>query len=260
MGQPETNQEETQRRVLYALMLPAVRVAYAFGVPLRDLGELLQMAYFHEARRHGLKMKEASQHLDISMRKAAQLSSQLKASFAQPDQEHGLPRRIEFALWAQDLSAARLAQVLREEPEDIEVALGELERQQRVRLNPGRTPTWSVQRQQGRLVQDAWSSRLDALQNLLGSVTNAVYGRFFQAEPRAFARTLSLRLRPQDRQALQDLYEKVIWKQLAALDERAKDDPQAEDIDVSLVWAPYEYIQRRLAGDDHSDPSTGEDP
>jgi hypothetical protein len=90
-------------------------------------------------------------------------------------------------------------------------------------------------------------------------VTNAVYGRFFQAEPRAFARTLSLRLRPQDRQALTELYEEVIWKRLAALDERAKDDPQAESVDVSLVWAPYEYIQRKMAGDSTPDPSTGED-
>lgn len=253
MSQAHTDQrapispEELRRRVLYALLLPAVRLSLVFGLSLKEAGELLQMAYYHEARRREMKMQEIGDRLGISMRKVAQLSHQLKVNFAQPEAAHELPRRVEFALWARPLSAARLAQTLRVDLEEIERALQALQEQGRARQELGRTATWRVVRDQGRLVQDAWLARVDGLQNLLGTLANAVYGRFFEDEPGAFARTLSLRLRNQDQGALRALYEEIIWPRLAELDQRAQGDADAHEVDVSILWAPYEYIHKKLA-------------
>ncbi len=244
--EPEPDLLELQRRVVYALFLPAVRLAFSFGLPIRELVEWLEMAYFHETRRRGLVMREASERLGVSVRKVAMLASQLKQNFAQPDREVELPRRIEFLLWAEPLSEARIKQLLSDHAADeIREALDQLVAEGRATEQPGRVTKYAVVKSEFRLVnQRGWLSRIDGLNNLLGSVTNAVYGRFFHAEPRAFARTLSLRVRPADRPRLQQLYEEAIWETLRRLDAEAKDDPEAQQVDVSIVWAPYDYVLR----------------
>ena len=241
---PGMPSEELRRRVLYTLMLPAVRLGFLFRTPLKDLGRLLQMGSFHEMRRRGLKTHEVAELLDVSARKVALLSRQLKDNFFEADRAHGLPRRIEFMLWAQPLSAARIKQVLTEEaPEEIDAALAQLEAQGRVSRAGGRTEAHVVVKSQYRLVDPHWMARLDGLENLAATVSNAVYARFFRDEPAAFARTISLRVRPQDLERLQSLYEQKLWPELVALDEAAHGDPEARPMDVSLLIAPYEYIQ-----------------
>ena len=89
-----------------------------------------------------------------------------------------------------------------------------------------------------------WLARLDGLNNLLSTVANAVDARFFQDNPHAFARTVSLRVREEDMPKLHALYNDVIWDTLRELDALARDDESAQEIDLSLVWAPYEFIQR----------------
>ncbi len=239
--------QEIRQRVLYALMLPVVRLSYVFGLSMKEAGELFQMAYYHETRRRGLKMREASQALDVSMRKIAMLSKQLKFNFAQADQEHGLPRRLEFLLWAEPMSAVKMAQALNLTEAEVVEALAVMEEAGRVARQDGRVVTWSVVRDQGRLVQDAWLARVDALHNMLGSVTNAVYGRFFAQDSRTFARTLNFRVRKEDLGQLRAMYEEHVWKTLAELDRRAKGEDGAETMDLSMVWAPSETIQDALA-------------
>ena len=241
--------EELKLRVVYTMLLPSVRLAKAFKLSMKDVGDFAQMAYYHELKRQGLKMREASSLLDVSMRKVALLSKRLKRNFITAEREHGLPRRVEFMLWANPLSPARLEQAMPDvSPQDIAEALQTLESQGRVRQIEGRTTTYEVVRTEFRLVQDSWLARIDGLENLLGSVTAAVYARFFDGDESAFARTVSLRVRREDLPRLRKLYEEKIWAELVALDEAAKGDPEAESMDVSIVWAPYEYIKRREAG------------
>lgn len=255
-------QDELVRRVIYAMLAPAVRLALAFQIPIKDLGDLVQMAYFHEVRRRGLKMRQASDILGVSMRKVALLSRRLKQNFLQEETQEALPRRLEFMLWAEPLSEARLRQVIGDVDDDeITAALQRLEAQGRVRLVPGRTPTWEVVRSEFRLVRDTWLARIDGLNNLLGSVANAVFGRFFRDEERAFARTLSLRIRPEDLERLRALYDEHIYPTLRDLDAAAHGDDEAEEIDVSIIWAPYEYLPRHttLPGDEDDDRDDEED-
>lgn len=236
--------EDVRRRVLYALLSPVARLGFLFGVPLRGLGELVQMASFHETRRRGLKTGDVAARLGVSPRKVALLSKLLKRNFLEGERGHSLPRRIEFMLWAGPLSAARMKQVLTEHDDgEIEAALDQLEQQARIRRVPGRTERFEVVGAQYRLVSRDWLARLDGLDNLMASVANVVFARFFKGERRAFARTVSLRVRDADIARLEALYAETIWPALVALDEAAHDDPESRSMDISILWAPYEYTQ-----------------
>lgn len=245
--------EDVRRRVLYSLLLPLARLGFLFGVPLKTLGELLQMAAFHETRRRGLKTDQIAERLDLSPRKVALLSKLLKTNFLRAEQGHTLPRRIEFMLWAEPLSAARIKQVLTDhDAAEIDAALAQLEAQGRVRRVAGRTERFEVVGSRYRLVSPDWLARLDGLDNLMANVGSVVYARFFRGEPYAFARTVSLRVREADLDALRTLYEQTIWPTLVALDEAARDDQTARSMDLSILWAPYEYTQKFGPGGDES--------
>lgn len=235
-------------RVIYALLRPAARVALTFGVPLKQLRERLQMAYFHEARDRGLKLREVADILDVSPRSAALLSKQLKENFLDVEAEVALPRRIEFLLWAEPLSTARLKQVLSDvDADSIDDALTRLEEEGRVTREAGAKGRWSVVRSAFRLVDErGWLSRLDGLDTLLATVANTAWSRFFGTpteEARSFARNLALRIRPEDIGRLRELYDHTIWPALLALDEAAKDQPDSVAIDLALLWSAQDTVR-----------------
>lgn len=244
-GAGEAPPREAAERVVHALLRPAARLALELGVPLKQLVDWLQMAMFQEARARGLKLREVAAALDVSPRTAALLSKRLKLNFLDVEAEVELPRRIEFLLWGAPLSLPRLAQALPEVDEaDVRAALDRLVAEARVRTVPGATPRYEVVRSAFRLVGErGWLSRIDGLNNLLGSVRRAVVARFFgapAAQDTALARTVGLRLRPGDLPRLRELYENTVWPALVALDAAAQDHPDAVAIDVSVVWAPQE--------------------
>lgn len=239
----DISDEELRRRIVYAFMRPVARLARLFELPLKEVGQLLQMAYFHETKLAGMKTPDAAALLDVSLRKLSQLSRLLKDNFVSPDVEKALPRRIEFLLWAEPLGRKRIKQVLPEEDaDDIDDALDRLLAEERIEIVSGRTPVFRVRRRANVLVRDDWMSRIDGVNNMLASVTHAVYGRFFTATPHAFARTLTFRVRHDQTAELDHIYEEGIFGALSRLDEAAADDPDAVPLDFSVVWAPNEFL------------------
>lgn len=235
-GPPE---HEYSRRVLYSLLLPAMRLAGARAMSLRELSHWLETAYFHELKARGLKMREMADVLDVSMRKVAMLSKQLKLNFLAPEREVELPRLVEFALWAEPLSKARLTQTFSAiEPEELDEALDLLVAEGRVVELEGRVVRYDIASPTRRMVGRNWMARIDALNNLMNNVADTVSARFFEADERAFARTLQLRIRPEDLGELQKMYEEKVWETLKELDERARGDELAVPIGVSILWAP----------------------
>lgn len=250
-GESDEVRHQTQTRVIYSLLMPAVRLGLLFGFPLKEMGDLLQMAFYHEAKQQGLKMREISDRLGVSMRKVAQLSKRLKRNFLQPESDYGLPRRIEFMLWAEPLSELRIGQALpAADPDAIEAALEQLLEQGRITRVEGRTVTYAVVRSEARLVERGWLARIDGLNNVMGTVTNTVYARLFDNDPASFARTLSLRVRAQDVPQLQALYHEVIYPSLRTLEEQTQgDDGDVQQMDVSLLWSPVDYVDGALKRD-----------
>lgn len=232
-------QHELEHHVLYAMLRPVVRLAHRLTVPLKELGQWTEMGYFHELRRQNMKMREISEALEISMRKAASLSRQLKDGFFEPAR-HGLARRLEFMIWAEPMSLVRMQQSIAEEdPEDVASALERLVVEGRVTAVEGdRIVTYHVASAESRLVRGDWVAKLDALNQLLDTVSSAVARRFFDDDPVALVRNLELRVRREDLGKLRKLYEEVIFKELAALDDHARGDPDSLAVDFAVCWAP----------------------
>ena len=230
---------ELASRVLFTLLEASARLGLKLGATQKQLAESLDMAIFKAARQRGLKLDEVASLLEVSMRKASRLSKRLKQNFLQQDAEVTLPRRIEFALWSSPLGERRLAQALPDASlAQVREALHELVAEGRVVAKDGRTTTYAVTHKDSRLVRDTWMARLDGLGVLAKNVTDAVTARFFSTDPRAFARTISFRLRKQDIALLQQLYEEHIWPTISALDGAAEDDDDADVMALSIVWAP----------------------
>lgn len=236
-----------KQRLVYSSFIMPIRLALMFELPMTELVDLMQMATFHETKRRGLKMREVSELLDISMRKVSLMSQRLRRNFSEED-DLGLARRIEFMLWVEPLSEARILQVMRNDSvEEVKAALEQLLEDKRVLVcEEDGARIFQVSKQEYRLVSKEWSVRLDGVNNLLSNVANAIDARFFHTDDRAFARTVSFRIRDEDLPQLEQLYKELIWPRLKSLDEAAHEDLDAHVIDLSILWAPYEFILNHL--------------
>ncbi len=240
----EIGEEELQGRVIYALLKPAGRLARVFGVPLHQVRDLLDMAYYQEVKGKDLKMKEAASLMGVSMSKIALLARQLKENFV--NSESSLERRIEFMLWVEPLSLAKIHQVLTDASmQQVKEALARLTELGRINeTSEARGSVYSLNIDQSRRVWDTWLARIDGLQNALGTVSDAVYGRFFAKEAHAFARTLSFRVRKEDLHRLQDFYENQLFTLVTELDAACQDASDEVAMGLSIFWAPYELTDQ----------------
>jgi hypothetical protein len=238
--------ESLRELVCYALVSPLARLARFESARLDELADLVEMAYFHELRRAGLRLREIAERLGISPRKAALLSKRLKRNFLRPDDEVGLARRLEVILWAEPQSEAQLCRALpAEDPGDVGRALETLVAQARVRRErAGRRDVYVREEVHAHLVGGVLASKLDALQNLLTNLAHVVHARFFADDARAFARTITFRVRERDLPRLEQAY-RDLWQLVTELeaDARSADDPLT--LDLSILWAPFDYTPKR---------------
>lgn len=233
-------QEELKDRVVYGLMLPAVRLATNFHVPLAQMKRWVETAYYQETKRRGMEMKDAKEIMSVSLSKVALLSRQLKENFMRETDAYELPRRIEYMLWAEPLTLARLNQVLPERDEEQVAAAVELLLDEG-RIEPvDRTSDSAYQLcvSEDRRVWDTWLARLDGLSNALGSVADAVHARFFRGDESAFARTLTFHVREEDRDELQRFYEDELFPFIAGLNSKAEESSEVSPVvSLSVFWA-----------------------
>ncbi len=246
----DIDNEELVRRVIYALARAIVKMAAAFDLSLKDLSSLVEMAYFHELRSQGKTLRETSEALAVSQRKSVRLAKLLRENFIQPELEHNLPRRIEFMLWSQPMSTTRLAQVLKDvDAEAVEAAVQELLTQQRVEpVHSRNVVKYKPASALRKLPHDTWMRRIGALGSFVDNLADATYGRFFDRQPKAFARTLSFALPPGAHAELETWYEAEVLAKVIELSEAADESEERQDFQLSLCWAPYEYL--RSKGDD----------
>ena len=235
----EIAEEELQRRVVYSLIVPATRLAGSFGISLKDMSTFVQLSYLRQLRADGKTLREAADVMDVSERTAKRLNRRLRENFFTPEFDHDLPRQIEFMLWAQPMSLARMAQVLSGASEDeIRSAVDVLVEDGRAVLEEGRTPMYRSTQPVTRLVRKGWVPRIGALNSLLGNVYRTIVGRFFEADPLSFARTISFRIRRDRVDELRQFYEDVFLPRLEELEAEAS-DADGTELQLSLLWAPY---------------------
>ncbi|MCA9564059.1 MAG: hypothetical protein KC561_11255 [Myxococcales bacterium] len=225
-------------RIVYSMLVPAIRVGLHVGLPLKDLTNLLQLAAFQILRDKSDTLDTIADIMSVSKRTAARLSRRLKTEFFDPDREHDLPRQIEFLLWSTPLSRVKLRQALRElDPVDVDAALDNLLSQGRVRLTEGRTPIFEVVRSAERLPRDDWRARIGGLNSLMTTVADTVRGRFFKSDQSSFARTLIFRASPEGLERLRKLYEETIWPVAREIEEETGSSSDAAPISMSVLWS-----------------------
>lgn len=238
----KTRQEFTAR-VLYSLLRPAVGLADRFRMPMKDFTGLLQRAYYQAKRARGLTLPQVAAELQMSTRTADRLARSMRENFFVPEQEHELPRKVEFMLWSGPRGLARLQQLLPEyEPHEVERSLMGLVKEGRVKEVEGRTLMYAATRRANRLPDDTMAARVDGLNNLMETLLETVRRRFFEQDQRAGARTVGLRVRRSDIAQIEKLYEEVVWERLLALDNQARDADPEDVIEMGLVmcWSPLE--------------------
>lgn len=236
----ETKKTEFIRRLVYSLSKPAVRIADRFELGLKEMSTLAQIAYYERKRSRGLALRQIADQFDTSTRTVDRLAKTMRSNFFEPEHEHELPRRIEFMIWSQSMSLARLTQLLPGyDPAQIEEAVALLLERKRIEERPGRTSVFMATAAANRLPDDTDAAKIDALNHLLGTVIEAVERRFLESDSRAAARNVSLRVRPEDLQEIEALYEDVIWPKLVELDARATDE-DALEVGWVTCWSPLE--------------------
>ena len=243
----EINEEELVQRMLYAFLKPVVRLASRFRVPMKTIATLVQTAYFQELRDSGATLDEAADRLGVSRRSAARLSSRLKSRFLAPEMGHNLPRRIEFMLGAEPMSATRIHQVMRESRDDIDAAIETLVVEERIELLPGRTPVYRPTPGTRELPRDSWVRRVGALTSLMENLGDAAYGRFFGALPTTFLRTLTFRAPPESSAELEEMFYESVLGKVTELRDRVDAVPEthadADRFQLSVCWAPCELLR-----------------
>jgi hypothetical protein len=180
---------ELQRRVVYSLLRPAVRLARRFRLPLKTLEELVRLAYFEELRRgRGLAQSEVARIFGKSLRTVGMLEKQARGDFLAPEREVELTRRVEDALDTGSTADA-VADQLGEPVDAVErVVAGLLGAGRAERLPDGRV---ALDRSYVSLVSEALVARVDGLNHQLDVLVSAVSARFLNGRGPATARTLS---------------------------------------------------------------------
>jgi hypothetical protein len=231
--------EELEQRVSFAVLQPIVRLACRFGLPLRSVRHLLDIAYYREAQQRLPSMRDIMALMEVSIAKAALMSRELRHFFALPESTHGLPRRILSLLWAGPRTEAMIARSFTDaEPAEVTESLRQLVADGRVKVIPGRTTRYEAAASHYRFVEDGWLSRLEGLRSFLIAVSQAIEARFLDDDERAMVRTIRLRIPTGELPRLRRFYEEQLFPLLTELSEAGDKSPDALPIRVSMHWAP----------------------
>lgn len=258
-GPLDIDQRELERRLVHAMARLVSRFAGAFAMPLAQVVDLVQAAQLQTLRERGMTLAEIGRHMGVSERHAKRLLKQLRESFLDTERAYDLPVRIEFMVWAQPMSRAKIRQVLKDDQAAVDDAIDRLLASGRVVEDQGRTPLLRPSTSVQSLVRDTWLARIGALNSFVASLGDAVWGRFIEPSPAAFARTLNFLVRPEDLPEVQRFFTDQLVPHMTALDaaaqEAGRQGEATESLRLSICWAPYEAMTRSLA--DSAPPPPG---
>jgi len=243
-GQP-VSRLEFETRVLYSLLLPAVRFAHKCRIPLDRVTEMATLAYLGDVRRTGVTLKESASILGKSLRTVTTISKRLREDFFAPEEEHGLPRKIEFHLAVGPQTLERLLDALGPavvsgdtlDNAQLEAALASLLEEGRIKRRhetDGRI-VYEVASSYSNLVRRNLNRRIDGLNHLFEAVLDTVLARFFDEDEQAFARALTFAAPAEGvGKVRQDIYNQL---RLAASDlEEVAADEGLSDQKYSIVF------------------------
>lgn len=234
--------EEQLANLIVTASFPATTLASEAEVPLRELKRLTELSAYSELKRRRMSMKSIAGRLGISVPKVSLLSKGLKAYFSRPTESYTLERRVVTMLRGGPETVLRLTRDAGPEVDETDMrdVLAALVEQGVVEEVRGRTTRYQICSASYRRALPPWVARVDALRDMMGAVTDVIRARFVEADERAFARTVAVRVKPEALERLRTLYETEVFPLLVELDQAAADDPAADDVAIrlSIFWAP----------------------
>ena len=238
-----------QRRLVYSLLRPAVRLCRLFRLPLKALEELARLAYFEELRGRGeATQAEVAELLGTSLRTVTNLASRYRGDFLSPEHEVEAARRIEAALTEGPAKAAELAAKVRLTEADVSRLLAGMDGAGRVRRQDDGQPDarWEIDWRYVSLVEDDVQARIDGLNHQLDVVLATIRTRFLagptaqgvDAPPAAMARTLSFVCTSEGMQTLADDLVRHLRRRCGDAEEDALRAGARDPYAVTLALAP----------------------
>lgn len=188
---------ELPSRLVYSLLKPAVRVAARAHLPMGQVLDLLQLAYFEELRRHHPReLNVIAERLELSLRTVSTLSRRLKEVF--------------FAAETRVQPARRIAALLQEKPRtlaELKRAAPELgDKAVKRALDFLRDNSWvDVEKRSYKLssslrsyIDETITRRIDGLNNQMEILAASVWQRFMESDDTAIGRSWVFSARPED--------------------------------------------------------------
>lgn len=243
-------QNELRQRMLHAFGRSVAMLSDAFGSSLQEAQESIRMAYFHEMKSRGLKLRQISDQLDISERHVKRLQKGFRENFLDAEREYDLPVRIEFLLWATPVSRKKVKQLLKRFESDesvVDKAIDDLIESGRVAELDGELV---VQKNVHSKLDHTLIARMGGLTSFISNLTDAAYARFIDEEPEAFARTMSFLIKDGDIERLLAHFGESLIPTIQQIDEEAQNAPDSRQLRLSVCWAPYDYIRKGQLGED----------
>lgn len=184
-------------RLVYSLLKPAVKVAAKANLPMGEVLDLLQLAYFEEMRRHHPRELSAiAERLDLSLRSVSTLNRRLKEAFFAAETQVQPARRIAAILLDGPKTIAELKRAAPEMGErSVKSAVDFLRGNGWVELEKRRYQLSSRLRS---YIDESITRRIDGLNNQMDILAASVWRRFIEGDDTAIGRSWVFAARPED--------------------------------------------------------------
>jgi len=234
-----------KHRVVFSLLRASARVGLRLGLPVKQMRELMNLAYFREAREEqDLKLDEIAHLFDTSLRTVSSQHRRFRADFFAPEDAVALRRAIAALVNHAPATRPRLIAAFPETPQRaMDAALADLIEGGTVSLDEGRY----------RRNPDAHSfidpkdlhSRIDGLNRQMDVLAATVWCRFVTArgegEPDpGGARTLVFRSTDDDFAQLVADLESWLTERAIASDAACSEEDPGTKVGITFAATPME--------------------
>lgn len=242
-SRPTVEAPELQRRLVFSLLRPVVRLCRRFRLPLKTLEDLCRLAYFEEARRRGdVSQAEVARAFGKSLRTIGTLEKQYRGNFLAPEHEIESTRAVEQAFAHGPRTVDEVVGSLDDlSSDEVRRTIVGLAAAGRIVTVEGVPLSYRLDHRFVSLVRGDLNARVDGLNHQLDVIGQAVSARFLSPQRESVARSLSFVATPKGVEALGDelvreLRGRVIETEEAAL----KSGQPFQRFGVTMALAPME--------------------
>lgn len=184
-------------RLVYSLLKAAVKVAARARMPMAELLDLTQTAYFEEIRSHNPReLGAVAEFLGLSLRSVGSLNKRLKQAFFAAERGVQPARKLTALLLDGPKSTAELTELAGDiDTGQVRTALKLLEKEQWVERTGKR---FGLRTRLRSFVDQELDRRIDGLNNQMEIIAASVWSRFVESDDTASGRSWVFGARSQD--------------------------------------------------------------